>query len=86
MGVFLVEEGSMRLAWISTLVALPGRIRWGLKIFPEDKEGEDACRAGAVTAAIDVPVADDNAEIVSQAILATSPVIAIDDVRVTRAP
>jgi hypothetical protein len=47
-------------------------IRWGLKTFPEG-ETEEACAAGSVTSRIDVPIADDNAEVVRQAILAVSP-------------
>ena len=47
-------------------------LSWGLKVFPEDGDGEQAaCSAGSVTDAIQVEIAENNAAAVTDAISAT---------------
>jgi hypothetical protein len=47
-------------------------LSWGLKVFPEDPDGEqDACSAGSVTDSIQVEIAENNAQAVLDAISAT---------------
>ena len=58
---------------VEALATTTAPIRWGLKTFPEGDLNTSACAAGSVTSRIDVPIADDNAEAVRQAILATTP-------------
>jgi hypothetical protein len=47
-------------------------LSWGLKVFPEDGDGEqEACSAGSVTDSIQVEIAENNAQAVTDAISAT---------------
>jgi hypothetical protein len=47
-------------------------LSWGLKVFPEDGDGEQAaCSAGSVTDSIQVEIAENNAQAVMDAISAT---------------
>lgn len=59
-------------ALLEVVEATNESISWGLKVFPEDGDGEQAaCSAGSVTGAIDVEIATQNAAAVNDAIRAT---------------
>jgi Mg-chelatase subunit ChlD len=59
-------------ALIEVVQATNETLSWGLKVFPEDAAGEqEACSAGSVTDTIQVPIAENNAQAVVDAINAT---------------
>jgi hypothetical protein len=59
-------------ALLEVVEATGATLSWGLKVFPEDGDGEqDACSAGSVTDRIDVEIAENNATVVNDAIRAT---------------
>jgi hypothetical protein len=59
-------------ALLEVVEATNESLSWGLKVFPEDGDGEQAaCSAGSVTDAIDVEIAENNATAVNDAIRAT---------------
>jgi len=60
-------------ALVEVVQATGAALSWGLKVYPEDsdEEGDAACAAGSVTDAIDVEIAENNAEAVVAEINAT---------------
>ena len=59
-------------ALLEVVEATGAALSWGLKVFPEDADGEqEACSAASVTDRIDVEIAENNATAVNDAIRAT---------------